>query len=76
MCLDMGDGTVFDDRCWNRCSMNNFDCRVCPGRHLADLAVWINVVTILALFDISKPLDKDGKVIEPKLEYETAAIGG
>ena len=49
--------------------MGNFDQRSCPGSHIAFSAVWFTAVTILATFNLSKAVDKDGKVIEPSREY-------
>ncbi|KZS94744.1 cytochrome P450 [Sistotremastrum niveocremeum HHB9708] len=42
--------------------------RKCPGRHLADATLWITVATLLTLFTITKPIDENGKEIEPDLE--------
>ncbi|EMD33482.1 hypothetical protein CERSUDRAFT_118062 [Gelatoporia subvermispora B] len=39
--------------------------RICPGRHFADDLLWLMLVNILAAFDISKPVNADGKVVEP-----------
>ena len=44
--------------------------RVCPGRHLADLSLWINVATILSVFDISMAKDEQGNPIVPDIEFE------
>ncbi|KAJ7771576.1 cytochrome P450 [Mycena metata] len=46
-----------------------FGRRICPGRHMAKAHVWLSIARILATFDITKPVDKDGKVIEPNFEY-------
>jgi len=40
-----------------------FGRRVCPGLHLADASVWINVVKAAAAFDITKALDAQGRPI-------------
>jgi len=45
-----------------------FGRRVCPGRHLADASLWIAMATLLAVFNISKPVDENGNVVEPDLE--------
>ncbi|KAJ8090245.1 hypothetical protein PM082_018841 [Marasmius tenuissimus] len=46
-----------------------FGRRICPGRHLAMATIYITAATILAAFDISKPVDENGVEIEPKVEY-------
>ncbi|KAJ6553092.1 cytochrome P450 [Mycena capillaripes] len=46
-----------------------FGRRICPGRHMASLSVWISVASILATFDITKAVGEDGKIIEPIFEY-------
>ncbi|KAF9559028.1 cytochrome P450 [Agrocybe pediades] len=39
--------------------------RICPGRFMAFPAVWITVVSMMAVFDIEKSVDERGNVIEP-----------
>ena len=39
--------------------------RVCPGVHVAERSLYINIVRVLWGFDITKAKDLDGKVIEP-----------
>ncbi|KAJ7769656.1 cytochrome P450 [Mycena maculata] len=46
-----------------------FGRRICPGRHMAHSSVWITLVSILATFDISKAVDENGQIIEPKYDY-------
>ncbi|GAW07580.1 cytochrome p450 [Lentinula edodes] len=46
-----------------------FGRRICPGRFMAFSSIWIAVASMLAVFDISKPVDEDGNVIEPTFEY-------
>ncbi|KAL0066768.1 hypothetical protein AAF712_006159 [Marasmius tenuissimus] len=46
-----------------------FGRRICPGRHLAMSLLYITAASLLAVFDISKPVDEDGVAIEQKLEY-------
>ena len=43
--------------------------RICPGRHLAEAGLFLNIAMVLHLFDISPPMDDDGNpvYIEPKL---------
>ncbi|KAK8927190.1 hypothetical protein H634G_01854 [Metarhizium anisopliae BRIP 53293] len=42
-----------------------FGRRICPGRYLADAAIFLTVAQILAVFNVSKALDDEGKEIEP-----------
>ncbi|KAJ7607903.1 cytochrome P450 [Roridomyces roridus] len=51
-----------------------FGRRICPARHLAFSTIWIAVASILATFDITKPIGDDGQVIEPTHEYSGTAI--
>ncbi|KAF8209020.1 cytochrome P450 [Mycena galopus ATCC 62051] len=50
-----------------------FGCRICPGRHMAHDSVWLNIVSILATFDITKAIG-DGRIIAPTYEYFTALV--
>jgi hypothetical protein len=45
-----------------------FGRRVCPGRHIAEAALFINMASLVGFFDFSKAVDEQGNVIEPKLE--------
>ena len=49
-------------------------CRLCPGYHIAFSTIWFTAATILATFNLSKAVDKNGKVIEPSCEYDTSSI--
>ncbi|KAI0076600.1 cytochrome P450 [Panus rudis PR-1116 ss-1] len=51
-----------------------FGRRICPGRHFAKSSFWINVATILAAFEISRAVDKDGNEIVPKEVYEPGLL--
>ncbi|KAJ7633666.1 cytochrome P450 [Mycena polygramma] len=51
-----------------------FGRRECPGRHMATAGLWIAIASILATFDITKPLDEEGQVIEPSFEYDSGFI--
>ncbi|KAF7358290.1 hypothetical protein MVEN_00878300 [Mycena venus] len=46
-----------------------FGRRICPGRHMADLSVWLSLTCILATFDITKAIGSDGNPIQPALKY-------
>jgi len=45
-----------------------FGRRVCPGAHLAEMTSFLNIATILTVFNISKPVDGEGNEVEPKIE--------
>ena len=49
-------------------------CRLCPGYHIAFSTVWLAAAVILATFNLSKAVDKDGRVIEPSGEYSTGMV--
>ncbi|KAJ3764225.1 cytochrome P450 [Lentinula raphanica] len=46
-----------------------FGRRICPGRFMAFSSIWIAIASMLAVFDITKPLDENGCVVEPTYEY-------
>ncbi|KAJ7585231.1 cytochrome P450 [Mycena floridula] len=48
--------------------------RICPGRHFADGSLWIAMASMLAVFDISKAIDNDGKEITPQLTFTIGLI--
>ncbi|KZS94044.1 cytochrome P450 [Sistotremastrum niveocremeum HHB9708] len=51
-----------------------FGRRICPGRHFADAWVWLAMINMLALFEISPEIGLDGKPILPDLEYEEGLV--
>ncbi|PPQ76416.1 LOW QUALITY PROTEIN: hypothetical protein CVT26_013072 [Gymnopilus dilepis] len=52
------DDAIFDPEraCWG------FGRRICPGRHLALDAIWINIASILSVFNVEKAIDGAGNV--------------
>ncbi|KAK7029428.1 hypothetical protein VNI00_014682 [Paramarasmius palmivorus] len=46
-----------------------FGRRICPGAHLAEQSVFLNVVNILAVYDIGPELDSNGKPVEAPIEF-------
>ncbi|KAF9003579.1 cytochrome P450 [Cyathus striatus] len=48
--------------------------RVCSGRYMAFSTVWIALASILAVYDISKPLDENGHVIQPSHKYSSSIL--
>ncbi|EIN05973.1 cytochrome P450 [Punctularia strigosozonata HHB-11173 SS5] len=51
-----------------------FGRRICPGRQLADSTVFLQCAMSLAVFDISKPLDNSGNVVEPVVDRTSGII--
>lgn len=51
-----------------------FGRRICPGRELADASVFLSIAQSLAVFNITKPTDESGKVIEPKVYFQPGII--
>lgn len=47
-----------------------FGRRICPGRHIADAALFVNMASLVAFFDFNKKLDEQGNVLEPKLAVD------
>ena len=37
--------------------------RICPGRYFADISLFLNVASVLHVFDIGPPLDEQGRPI-------------
>ncbi|KAI0086254.1 cytochrome P450 [Irpex rosettiformis] len=48
--------------------------RICPGINFADASIFIWCAMILAVYDISKAVGEDGKVVEPTGEYTSGAV--
>ncbi|KAF8214253.1 cytochrome P450 [Mycena galopus ATCC 62051] len=51
-----------------------FGRRICAGRHIAASSLWIAVVSMLAMFNITKEVGEDGQIIEPSYEYEGGVV--
>lgn len=58
-----------DPRAWTF----GYGRRVCPGRYVADNALFTTIAQSLAVFDIKKPVE-NGKTIEPKIEFECGIV--
>ncbi|KAI1209572.1 putative cytochrome P450 oxidoreductase OrdA-like protein [Annulohypoxylon truncatum] len=50
-----------------------FGRRICPGRYLADNALYLNIAQSLAMFKISKYLE-NGREISPTIKFEPGVI--
>ena len=48
--------------------------RVCPGRYVADNALFITIAQSLAVFKVEKLIDENGKVVEPELKFEPGVV--
>ncbi|KAJ3793676.1 cytochrome P450 [Lentinula aff. detonsa] len=48
--------------------------RVCPGAHLADVSVWINIVKVVAGIEVSPAVDEKGQVKMPVPETTDGII--
>lgn len=68
------DGTQLDHNVRDPLAAFGFGRRVCPGKHMATSMLYIAIVSILAVFDISKAVDEDGNVIEPTGEYVSSLV--
>ena len=44
--------------------------RFCPGNHIALSNLWLTAASVLATFELSKALDKDGRIIQPSRKYD------
>ena len=51
-----------------------FGHRICPGAHLAEVSLFFNISRILALFDISKPVDEYGNDVEQDFDWTSNVI--
>ncbi|KAF8652305.1 hypothetical protein AX16_004463 [Volvariella volvacea WC 439] len=68
------DGKINREICDPEDVIFGFGRRVCPGQHFAIMSIWMTIASIVAAFDILKPLDKDGNVKEPTQEWTTSNI--
>jgi len=48
--------------------------RHCPGSHLIESSMWLLMVTMLATFDMSKPIDDYGHTIEPDVQFNDSVF--
>lgn len=49
--------------------------RICPGRFLADESLFLTISRLLAVFDITKAVDENGKEIDPEIDITPGLIG-
>ncbi|KDQ16084.1 hypothetical protein BOTBODRAFT_157338 [Botryobasidium botryosum FD-172 SS1] len=48
--------------------------RVCAGMNFADAALYVAIVSVLAVFDIGKPLDEHGNEVEPEVTFGSGVV--
>jgi cytochrome P450 len=48
--------------------------RICPGRYLAAESLFITLSRLLAAFNIKKPVDNNGIVVEPKMQASAGLV--
>ncbi|KAJ7477159.1 cytochrome P450 [Mycena galericulata] len=51
-----------------------FGRRICPGQHLAENSIWIQMVLSLLTMTISKAVDSDGNIIEPQVAFTSGVV--
>lgn len=51
-----------------------FGRRICPGQYVAEATVFIQMATFLAVLNISKAVDSNGRPVEPNSEFTTAIV--
>ncbi|RDA91425.1 hypothetical protein CP533_6264 [Ophiocordyceps camponoti-saundersi (nom. inval.)] len=51
-----------------------FGRRRCPGRFFADASVFLTIASALAIFNIGKAVDEQGRELEPKLELSQGLL--
>ncbi|KAG1852702.1 cytochrome P450 [Suillus subluteus] len=64
----MANGQLNDD---NVDFIFGFGRRVCVGRHFANGSLWISMVSLLATFRFMRPLDNEGKEVDPVFQWST-----
>jgi cytochrome P450 len=52
-----------------------FGRRICPGRYVADNALFITIAQTLSVFNIEKPV-VNGKVLDPEVKFTPGALSG
>ncbi|KAJ5334140.1 uncharacterized protein N7506_007923 [Penicillium brevicompactum] len=51
-----------------------FGRRICPGRLVADISLFLTIAHTLAVFNITKPLREDGRTAEPNVDFTPGII--
>lgn len=48
--------------------------RICPGRYVADNALFITIAQSLAVFNITKPVSEKGDIMEPEIDFDPGMV--
>ncbi|KAK1218172.1 hypothetical protein PQX77_019157 [Marasmius sp. AFHP31] len=48
--------------------------RICPGKQLTMSTIYLMIMSMLAVFDISKAVNENGKLIEPNTKFTSNSI--
>ncbi|KAL0566844.1 hypothetical protein V5O48_015157 [Marasmius crinis-equi] len=51
-----------------------FGRRVCPGQHVAESSIWIQMALVLASLSVEKAVDEQGRVVEPEVAFTTSLV--
>ena len=51
-----------------------FGRRICPGMHIAETSLFIQIATVLATLDICRAVDTEGNEIIPEAAFTTAIV--
>lgn len=51
-----------------------FGRRICPGQHVAEASMFIQMATFLAILNVAKGVGEDGREIEPEIEFTTTIV--
>ncbi|TFK28471.1 cytochrome P450 [Coprinopsis marcescibilis] len=51
-----------------------FGRRTCAGSHIAESLLWLTIASVLSMFEISKPLDENGRPVDVTAEYGSGII--
>ncbi|KXN89187.1 O-methylsterigmatocystin oxidoreductase [Leucoagaricus sp. SymC.cos] len=51
-----------------------FGRRICPGRHMSDISLFLTIASFLSCFEIRAPLDENGNPIKPSGEYTSGTF--
>jgi hypothetical protein len=65
----LGEKPEPDPRTWTF----GYGRRVCPGRYVADNALFITIAQTLSVFKVEK-LVENGKIVEPELKFEPGVV--
>ncbi|TBU24926.1 cytochrome P450, partial [Dichomitus squalens] len=68
------DGSLRSDMRDAELAAFGFGRRICPGRYMAVASVWIGIASVLSTFDLLKPRDANGHIIEPSGDYYSGLV--